>query len=128
MHGLKCSCDLIGKLIDIYIFMEEFVMMNFLRWTKLVLMIRFIYPLGLSCQSKSVLGLILNKFHPQSSIFNENMSTTQSKNTLIIKLAIMAVKTSTQSILRTQKHKFRNFIAVGERLAHIPEVYTSVPF
>ena len=40
----------------------------------------------------------------------------------------MAVKTYTQSILQTQKHIFKNFIAVGEMLAHISEVYTSVPF
>ena len=103
-------------------------MMNFLRWTKLVLMIRFIYPLGLSCQSKNVLGLILNKFHPRAQFSTKNMSTTQSKNILIIKLVVMAVKTYTQSILQTQKHIFKNFIAVGEMLAHISEVYTSVPF
>ena len=40
----------------------------------------------------------------------------------------MAVKTYTQSILQTQKHKLKKFIPFWEMLAHIPEVYTSVPF
>ena len=96
--------------------MKEFVLMNFLRWTKLVLMIRFIYPLGLSCQSKNVLGLILNKFHPQSLIFNQEH-----------------VNNAKQEHFN---HKISHYVSeniysehfANPRLAHIPEVYTSVPF